>query len=157
MIRIIGVSLSEPHLVRSMAGSAMFVYTYIYVYMCRSTFSRHIFAVCRYNFVCSGQHNYCLTVGKWLALANCSHFPRGGLSFCSCAARHTVSGIHDARVAARQCVWCRSWLQSVAAYWLPFSFSSFCAPKAAFKPMRTLRQCLMRVKTTTPAKTGGKE
>ena len=28
-----------------------------------------------------------------------------------------------------------------------------CAPlglKAAFKPMRTLRQCLMRVKTTTP-------
>ena len=54
--------------------------------------------------------------------------PRGGLSFYSCAARHTVPGIHDARVAARQCVWCRSWLQSVADYWLPFSFSSFCAP-----------------------------
>ena len=38
--------------------------------------------------------------GKMAPLANCSHFPCGGLSFCSCAARHTVPGIHDARAAA---------------------------------------------------------
>ena len=33
-IYVVGTSLSEPHLMRSMAGSAMFVYLYIYICVC---------------------------------------------------------------------------------------------------------------------------
>ena len=75
-ITVIGASLSEPHLVRSMAGSAMF----IYIYICNRAFSRHIFAVAAatilHAIVCIS-----LCVAKMAAVRYVAHFPCG-LSDC---------------------------------------------------------------------------
>ena len=61
-----GASLSKPHLVCSMAGSAM--------YVCSRTFNCHIFCCgCPLQF-CTHWYAYCYTGRKWLPLANVSHF-----------------------------------------------------------------------------------
>ena len=72
------VSLSEPHLVRSMAGSSMYIGMSPYVH------ALHICCVRPLQF-CMQWYAYCYTPGpyglgqKWLPFTNVSNFPYGSL------------------------------------------------------------------------------